>query len=467
LKKVAPNRECARLYKVLIVDDDVFICEDISFALKKDCKDLFEIDKAHNGSDAFKVFQEKHHHIVITDIQMPNPDDGFILLQQIKKVAPETAVMIITGFSDVERAVRAMQLGAVDFVTKPLDSAQIAIKVAKIAERVSLQNDNIRLRNELSSLYELVGNSPAMRDLKKQITMIAGRSDTSGVLITGPNGSGKELVARALVNQSTRADKPFEIVNCAALPENLIESELFGTVKGAFTGATDKKGKFELADGGTIFLDEVGDMTLATQAKVLRVLQNGEFTRLGGEKLIKVNVRVISATNKNLTEMIKQKQFREDLFYRLNVVPLQTTPLKTRAEDIPILIEHMLKRLGKNIEIANLFEPEALAYLKSLEWPGNVRELNNVIERLMIYWNNRPMDLNYIKQYACGSIRSAGFVADISKNMKDASNDFEKEYIRKVLDDCAWNMTEAAKRLGFERPYLYEKIKKLGIEKNE
>jgi two-component system nitrogen regulation response regulator NtrX len=238
---------------------------------------------------------------------------------------------------------------------------------------------------------------------------------------------------------------------------------LFGTVKGAFTGATDKKGKFELADGGTIFLDEVGDMTLATQAKVLRVLQSGDFTRVGGGKLIKVNVRVISATNKDLAEMIKAKQFREDLFYRLNVVPLQTTPLKARSEDIPILTEHMLKKLGKAIDLAMLFTNDALDYLKSLEWPGNVRELNNVIERLMIYWNGKPMDLTYIKQYACGPIRSAGYVCDISRSMKDASNDFEKEYMRKVIDDCNGNITEAAKRLGFERPYMYDKMKKLGI----
>ncbi len=447
-------------FKVLVADDDEFVCEDIVLALSKD---LFDIETASNGDQAFGLFCEKRHHIVISDIQMSSQEDGLVLLEKIKTIDSETAVMIITGYSDVARAVRAMQLGAVDYVTKPLDSAQIAIKVTKMAERVALQKDNVRLRNELSSHYELVGKSSVIQDLKRQIGIIAGRSDTSGVLIMGPNGSGKELVARALVNQSNRANKPFEIVNCAALPENLIESELFGTIKGAFTGAVDKKGKFELAADGTIFLDEVGDMSLATQAKVLRVLQNGEFTRIGGEKSIKVNVRVISATNKDLNEMIKQKLFREDLFYRLNVVPIQTVPLKQRIEDIPILIEHKLKKLGKVLEIHSLMNNDALDYLKSLEWPGNVRELNNAVERLMIYWNGVQIDLNYVKQYAGGPLRSAGQLFDTGRTLKDAVNDFEREYMGKVIDECKGKIADAAKRLGLERPYMYEKMKKLGI----
>ncbi|MBN1982200.1 MAG: sigma-54-dependent Fis family transcriptional regulator [Chitinivibrionales bacterium] len=452
-------------YRVLIADDDVYVCEEIANALKKDG---FEIDVAESGERAFSLFQHRQHHIVISDMRMPNEDDGLVLLEKIKQLSAETAVMIITGYSEVSSAVRAMKSGAVDFIMKPLDTEQLVVKIARIAERVDLQSDNFRLRRELSSQYEIIGNSQITKELKRHISVIANRSDNSGVLITGPNGSGKELVARAIKNQSSRAGKPFEIVNCAALPETLIESELFGTMRGAYTNAVDKKGKFELADEGTIFLDEVGDMSLATQAKVLRVLQNGEFTRLGGEKPIRVDVRVISATNKDLEEMIRQKQFREDLYYRLNVIPVKTTPLWKRAEDIPLLIEHQLKKLGTTIEIEELFDREALDYLTSLEWPGNVRELNNVVERLMIFRDGKPITLDQAKLYT--SNPEAGnnrLITDTSKTLKEATNDFEREYIGKIVDECCGVVAVAAKRLGLERQYLYEMMRRLGISRNE
>lgn len=448
-------------YKVLIVDDDEFVCEDIATSLDES---KFDIDKAYNGETAFEIFKQKIHNIVITDLEMnKNKEAGFFLLEKIKSHSPSAAVMIITGHSDIHLAIKAMQNGALDYVTKPYDAEQIAIKVVKIADRVALSDENIRLRNEISSQYAILGNSATIQELKKHISIIA--KTESRVLITGPNGSGKELVARAIRDQSNRAEKPFEVVNCAALPENLIESELFGTVKGAFTGANDKKGKFELANEGTIFLDEVGDMTLATQAKVLRVLENGEFTRVGSERQIKVNVRVIAATNKDLSELIKKGLFREDLFYRLNVIPIHTTPLRLRVDDVPTLIEHKINKMGKALDISKVFDVEAIKFLQSLEWEGNVRELNNVIERLMIFWNGQPLGTQDIKPHISGNVSNKTIVTNTSKSLKEATNDFEREYIQKVLEECEGNITDTANRLDLQRPYLYEKMSKLGIKK--
>ncbi len=448
-------------FKVLVADDDEFIREDIVLALGSK---HFEIDTAQSGEEAFELFQQKYYHIVISDIQMQNEDDGFVLLEKIKKISPETVVMIITGFGDMNGAVKALRLGALDFITKPFDAEQVAIKAEKIAERVALTQKNLRMRKEISSRYEIVGESNSIQELKKQISIIA--KNDSPVLITGPNGSGKELVAWGIRNQSDRYDKPFVIVNCAAIPEKLIEAELFGNVKGAFTGATkDKNGKFELANGGTIFLDEVGDMSLATQAKVLRVLDSGGFSRVGGEKSITVDVRVIAATNKNLAEMVEKGQFREDLYYRLNVIPVQTTPLKYRKEDIPALIAYMINKKGFTMDVKQLFSKEAIEYLKTLDWPGNVRQLNSVVERLIIYWDGETVDVEQAKKHALDVRKSIIDVFNTAKTIKEAVNDFEREFIMLVLDECKDNVTTAAEQLDLKRGYLYEKMKNLGIKR--
>jgi two-component system nitrogen regulation response regulator NtrX len=389
-------------------------------------------------------------------------NDGFVLLEKIKTLAPTTAVLILTSATEVQKAVKAMQMGALDYITKPYDADQVTIKIDKIADRLSLQAENARLRNELYSHYEILGISPTITELKRQITLVA--KTESRVLITGPNGSGKELVARAIHSQSKRANKPFIVVNCAAIPENLIESELFGTVKGAFTDANSKKGQFDLAHEGTIFLDEIGDMSPATQAKVLRVLENGEFTKVGGERSIKVDVRVIAATNKNLSDMIRKNLFREDLFYRLNVITIHTTPLRLRKEDIPILIAGMLKKMGKTFDIATVFTNEAIDFMKSLEWAGNVRELNNAVERIMIFWNQEPLGLDQVSQYINVTIKNTPQLLDTSKNFKEACACFERDYIKAILDEYKGNIADAAERLGLQRPYLYEKMKKLEID---
>jgi two-component system nitrogen regulation response regulator NtrX len=446
-------------HKVLIVDDDEFVCEDIATSLDRQ---RYEIDTANSEESALEIFRKKNHHIVLTDLKMKNPDDGFILLEKIKSLSPATAVIVLTSYADMQKAIRAMQLGAIDFITKPYEIDHVVARIEGIAERIVLRSENKRLRQVVACHYEMVGQSGAMCELKKQIGSVA-KSD-SRVLITGPNGSGKELVAWAIHNQSSRLEKPFVTVNCAALPETLIESELFGTTKAAYTGAIDKKGKFETAHEGTIFLDEVGDMSLPTQAKVLRILENGEISRLGSERTSHVNVRVIAATNKNLQEMVAQKSFREDLYYRLNVAAVQTIPLKYRSEDIPLLIDHKLFLLGKSQRAADFLTPKALDYLMTLDWPGNIRELNNVVERLMIYWAGTPYDIDTVKQTMSMGVHR-DVIADTARTLKDATDDFERNYIAKVIAECSGNMTEAAKRLDLQRPYLYDKMKKLGVEK--
>jgi two-component system nitrogen regulation response regulator NtrX len=447
--------------QVLIADDDSFICEDISLALDEK---RFVIDTANNGNDAFELFQKKHHDIVISDIQMPNQDDGFILLDKIKNIAPETAVIIVTGFGDVQRAVRAMKLGAVDFITKPFEADQVAVKIDKIADRVELTLKNRRMREELNAHYEIIGESKSVQQLRAQIERIAATDST--VLIGGPNGTGKELVAWQIRNRSNRADKPFIIVNCAAIPEELIEAELFGNEAGAYTGAVKaRKGKFELADGGTIFLDEIGDMSQSAQAKVLRVLQSGEISRVGSEKSVKVDVRVIAASNKDIQEMVRKNLFREDLYYRLNVLPVRTSSLEQRREDIPLLIEHFMRRKGLSVEAEQIFSPDALNYLKALEYPGNIRQLQNVVERLIIYYEGGGIDIGQVKLAAVDLNKATASVFDTSKTIKEATNDFEREFIRLVRDECDGNVAETAERLGLKRQYLYDKMKNLGIER--
>jgi two-component system nitrogen regulation response regulator NtrX len=446
-------------HRILIVDDDKFVCEDIATSLDSV---RFHVDKAHDGNSAFRLFEEKAHHIVITDLKMgEGSGHGLELLARIKNKAKDTAVVVLTNNVDIQEAVKAMKLGADDYITKPYDSDQIAVKIEKIADRVSLREDNNRLRQEISSQFGILGNSAAISELKRQIGVVA-RTD-SRVLITGPNGSGKELVAWSIRNQSPRSDKPFVTVNCAAIPENLIEAELFGTVRGAFTNAQDKKGRFELAHEGTLFLDEVGDMSLAAQAKVLRVLETGRFERVGGERSVDVDVRVISATNRDLYALMREGKFREDLFYRLSVVPLHTTPLRQRREDIPVLMENILRKMGKGEKLGDVFNPAALERLQSLEWSGNVRELNNVVERLLIFWDGSIIDPALVDRHLHLHQAGPAAISDWSRPLRDATNEFESGYIRKVIQECSANISDAAARLGLTRTYLYEKMKNLNI----
>jgi two-component system nitrogen regulation response regulator NtrX len=365
----------------------------------------------------------------------------------------------------VENAVKATRLGAYDFIEKPPNAENILLTVRNALEMARLAEENRRLRLQAAPVREIIGKSEAVQRLREQLRMVA--PTNASVLITGENGTGKELVARALHAFSLRAHKPFVEVNCAAIPEDLIESELFGHEKGAFTGATSRRqGKFDLAHAGTLFLDEIGDMSLKTQAKILRILEEQRFERVGGSRPLQVDVRVVAATNKNLAEEIQRGTFREDLYHRINVIPLQVPPLRERGEDIPLLAKHFLQELAReNDAPAKTLTPRALEALTNLPWPGNVRELKNFIWRLAILTPGPQIDLADLHlspepEAASGDLdrllQMPGF--------REARASFEKEYLRRHLDECEGSVSLLAERIGLERSHLYRKLKALGLE---
>jgi two-component system, NtrC family, nitrogen regulation response regulator NtrX len=391
----------------------------------------------------------------------------------VKEFVPATQVMMISGHGSIETAVKAIKLGAYDYIEKPLSLENVTFRVKQALEQFRLAQENRSLRTKVQQKFELVGQSPAMLRLRTLIET-AGPTN-SRVLIGGENGTGKELVARAIHMHSTRSDHPFVAVNCAAIPETLIESELFGHEKGSFTGATSmKRGQFEQADGGTLFLDEIGDMSLSTQAKVLRALQEQQFTRVGGTKLMKVDVRVLAASNKDLENEIGKGHFREDLYYRLNVVPIVVPPLRERREDIPALVRHFMKT---HVEEQGLrmkeVSPEAMAVFQQYEWPGNIRELRNLIERLMIMVPGFVIDASQatlsLQGRTVGVVSVGNHTANplLSKSydsLRDARNAFEKEYISRKLREHHWNISRTADDLKIERSHLHRKIKLLDVE---
>lgn len=444
---------------VLIVDDEKNTCTGIKYALDEN---RYSIDTAENIKIGFDIFKQKHPKIVITDLRMEGESDGFILLKKIKEVNPETIVIMITAYGDVEKAVMAMQEGAYDFVTKPFTADQIEIKVNKAAETIRLLDNNRILRTELSSQFEMIGKSDAIQKLKEQISLIA-PSDRP-VLILGENGTGKELVARAIQQLSPRSSCPFVQVNCAAIPETLIEAELFGSKKGSFSYSIENKsGKFEQADTGTLFLDEVGDMSLNVQSKVLRAIEYNEITQIGADKSIQVDVRVIAATNKNLAVMVSENKFREDLYYRLNVLPVYVPALRERIDDIPLLIEHFVKKIGCGSDADTLFTKEAITLLQAWNWPGNIRELKNIVERAYILGRNKTVDAVMLQSFLSGApVKSNGFI-DTGFTLKEAREDFERKYISRVLEECGNNKSKAAERLGLQRSYLHQKLTELEI----
>jgi len=441
--------------KVLIVDDEKSILETLTGIIEDEGH---EVITASSGEKALTLFSESSPDIVLMDVWMPGMD-GIETLKSMKEKNRDACVIMISGHSTIDTAVHAIKLGAYDFMEKPLALEKVTILVSRALEKQRLEKENIALKTSISLQWEIVGANPGIISLQDKIQKAA--ISQGRVIIFGESGTGKELVARALHNSSDRKDRSFIEVNCAAIPHELIESELFGHEKGSFTGAFEsKKGKFELADEGTLFLDEIGDMSLATQAKLLRVLETQEFQRVGGSKKIKVDVRIIAATNKNLEEEIKKMNFREDLFFRLNVIPIYVPSLRERKDDIPLLVDHFLnifaQQYGQKIKKISKTTLEALI---SYDWPGNVRELKNTIERFVIMNPSDVIDIKEIPSFKGGKSDYSSF-----KTLREAREQFEKDFIIKRLQENNFNVSKTAEELEIERSNLHRKMKSLGIE---
>ncbi len=448
--------------EILIVDDEKNIRTTLMGILRDEG---YRVTAVTSGEEALAQLTEALPDLVLLDIWMPGMD-GLETLTALRQTYPDLGVVMISGHGNIETAVKAIRMGAYDFIEKPLSLEKTLLAIRHALDQQTLERENRALRQIVEREYEIVGRSPGIVRLREQIAAAA--PSHGRVLIRGESGTGKELIAREIHRLSLRADKPFVEVNCAAIPEELIESELFGHERGAFTGATGRRrGKFEVADGGTIFLDEVGDMSLKTQAKVLRVLQEQTCERVGGSETLTVDVRVIAASNKNLEEEIHRGHFREDLYYRLNVIPFEVPPLRERKEDIPLLARHFLSRFSHEYGKREMsLTPEAEDLLLQHPWPGNVRELRNVMERMIIMVpapQVRAEDLLL-------SLRSRGEPAERpgegvmhDGSLRQARERFEREYILRRLEENQWNVSRTAERLGIERSHLHRKLKAYGM----
>jgi two-component system nitrogen regulation response regulator NtrX len=445
---------------ILVVDDEPQILQVVSGIL---LDEGFEVLTAPDGETALKVVAEEAPELALLDIALPGMD-GLEVLEELKRTYPALPVIMISAYGSVENAIRATRLGAYDFIEKPPHADKILLTVRNALEMARLSEENRRLRQQTAAVREIIGESEPIRKLRDQLRIVA--PTNAPVLITGENGSGKELVARALHFLSRRSHQPFVEVNCAAIPEDLIESELFGHEKGAFTGASSRRrGKFDLAHQGTLFLDEIGDMSLKTQAKILRILEEQRFERVGGSRPIQVDVRVVAATNKNLPEEIQRGTFREDLYHRVNVIPLHVPPLRERREDVPLLAAHFLKELDQEGP-PKTFTPLALEALSRLPWPGNVRELKNLVWRLAILAPAPVIDLEDLDLSTSGLKADSGDPAGLLllSSFKEARAAFEKEFLRQKLAECQGNVSLLAERTGLERSHLYRKLKAHGLE---
>ncbi len=449
----------------------MIVCESCQRILEEEG---YEVETAMSGKEAFEKMKAHPFDIVITDLKMPEID-GMEVLKTLRNEYPDVIVIMITGYSTVETAVEAMKLGAFDYIPKPFTPDEVSVVVKKAIEKKTLLLENIYLRQELQEKYgfhNIVGKSKKMQEIYRIIVKVAMTDST--VLIYGQSGTGKELIARAIHFNSARREKQFVPVDCAVLSENLLESELFGHIKGSFTGAiTTKPGLFEVADGGTLFLDEVGNISLSIQAKLLRVLQEREFTPVGGTKAKKVDIRLIAATNKDLEKMIKEETFREDLYYRLNIVPIYLPPLRERQEDIPLLAIHFLKKyadgMGKNIKG---FTPEAMEKLMKYSWPGNVRELENVIERTVVMIEDEMVKPGHLllpgmqeKEISEKQIpMTSEELKEIKKHVREkAVEEIEKAFVLKALERHQWNVTKAAEEVGMLRPNFQALMRKYNL----
>ncbi|NTV14289.1 MAG: sigma-54-dependent Fis family transcriptional regulator [Desulfobulbaceae bacterium] len=440
--------------RILLVEDDEIMRITLYDRLQAQG---YTVDQEGNGRAALARIESQPYHLIVSDIRMPGLD-GVRLLEETRRLAPETEVILMTAYGSVENAVECLRKGAADYILKPFDMDDLSIRVARLLNGQRLRARCTSLEAEVRPA-QILGNSPVMQRLKELLARVAASDAT--VLITGASGTGKELAAAAIHSRSERAKGPYIKVNCGAIPEQLIESELFGHEKGAFTGATARQtGRFELADGGTLLLDEIGDLPLHLQVKLLRVLQEKEIERLGGKRPVRVDVRIIGATAKNLAEEVRQGRFREDLFYRLQVIPVQLPPLRDRREDIPLLCEHFLAEFGRRRGLPLRLSPAALGCLQAYDFPGNVRELRNILERAsvlapspLIERSDLPGDL------AGGNSRGS----EEGLNLAAAVARAEQACILAALRQSGGNKTEAALRLGISRKNLWEKMKSLGL----
>jgi len=453
------------MQSILIVDDEKSIRDSLTGILQDEGFFAFSVE---SGEAAIEKVNEERPNLILLDIWMPGMD-GMEALAIIRDAYPDQLVIMMSGHSNIETAVKATKLGAYDFIEKPLSIEKVLLCIQNALKVEQLVEENRELKAQIGKEHEMIGDSKPIRDLKAQIKIAA---PTSGwILITGENGTGKELVARAIHHNSHRQAKPFVEVNCAAIPEELIESELFGHEKGSFTGATaQRRGKFDQAHKGTLFLDEIGDMSLKTQAKVLRILQEHKFERVGGNKTIEVDVRVIAATNKDLEKEIAEGNFREDLYYRLNVIPFHVPPLRERKADIPPLAKHFLEYFcSKESRETKTLDKEALQAVIDYPWPGNVRELKNLIERLVIMSPGNTITLKQLPQAICDkrhqvTIKEQSSVSLTADTFRTAREEFEKEYLVRKLEENDWNISRTAEIIEIERSNLHRKIKTYGIE---
>ena len=454
--------------RILVVDDEPGIREALKQVLEYEG---YSVKVAGSGGEAITVYPEFRPRLVFLDVKMAGLD-GLDTLTRLTALDPPAPVVMISGHGTIATAVEATRRGAFDFLEKPLDSDRLLVTVRNAVAAAVLRRENAELKVAAESRYQMVGGSPALAQVRQVIAKVA--PTPARVLITGENGSGKELVARAVHDGSPRASGPFVEVNCAAIPSELIESELFGHLKGSFTGAVaDRAGKFEQADGGTLFLDEVGDMSPSAQAKVLRALQEGVVTRIGSAKAVQVDVRVVAATNKRLDEEIAAGRFREDLFYRLNVVPIEVPPLRERREDVGALVKHFADALGVSGGMTpRRFDEGALRRLEGREWPGNVRELRNAVERLLILAEGKTVtaaDVDRVLGGNGGTVAAEGEEGDTSDgdgSFEQFKQDAERTFLSQQLKEHDWNVSETARALKMPRSNLYKKIERYGLSRD-
>ena len=444
--------------KILITDDEINIVKLLKEIFEEE---HHEVEIAYNGQQAIDKYKSFSPDITFLDVKMPVLD-GVGALEKIKQINPDATLVMISGHSNIPIAVKSIKGGAYDFLEKPLSLPLIKVTLNKAIQHIRMNNRVANLQSNLDSKYQMIGNSPAMKQLNNLIYRVA--NTNSKVLIQGESGTGKELVAWSIHTKSSRAEGSFIRFNSAAIPNELVESELFGFEKGAFTGAQNsKKGKIEEADGGTLFLDEIGDMSMTAQAKILRVIQEGEFERVGSNKPIKVDARIIAATHKNLEQLISEGKFREDLFYRLNVIPLRVPPLRERREDIEVLIKYFTNLNSQEMKIKpKKFTKETLDYFRSLSFPGNVRELKNLIERLFIVAEEEEIDLSLVKNFHNPHSTIDNFW-DETISFAEKKTQFEKRYLENQLKKHACNISKTSQALGLQQSNLSRKVKELNI----